>query len=86
LTLPDPPVVRRGASGSFYDKGVEGASHHAVIPNVNRIDNLREVWVIRQPCRSHRRLISVAISGGCGLIRLLHDDRQQTKPDKKKRQ
>ncbi len=34
----------RGASGSFYDKGLEGASHHAVIPNVNTINNLREVW------------------------------------------
>ena len=34
----------QGASGSFYDKGLEGASHHAVIPNVNTIDKLREVW------------------------------------------
>jgi DNA topoisomerase III len=23
---------------------LEGASHHAVIPNVNTVDNLREVW------------------------------------------
>ena len=30
--------------GTFYDKGLEGASHHAVIPNVNTIDKLREVW------------------------------------------
>jgi DNA topoisomerase III len=37
-------VIRRGASGTFYDKGLEGASHHAVIPNVNTIDKLREVW------------------------------------------
>ena len=44
IPVPDPPVIRRGASGSFYDKGLEGASHHAVIPNVNTIDNLREVW------------------------------------------
>ena len=29
---------------TFYDKGLEGASHHAVIPNVNTIDKLREVW------------------------------------------
>ena len=27
-----------------HDKGLEGASHHAVIPNVNTIDKLREVW------------------------------------------
>jgi hypothetical protein len=25
-------------------KALEGASHHAVIPNINTIDKLREVW------------------------------------------
>ncbi len=44
IPVPVPPVVRKGASGSFHDKGLEGASHHAVIPNVNTIDKLREVW------------------------------------------
>src|SRR3974377_13948 len=44
IPVPDLPVIRRGASGSFYDKGLEGASHHAVIPNVNTIDKLPEVW------------------------------------------
>jgi len=44
IPVPDRPVIRRGASGSFYDKGLEGASHHAVIPNVNTIDKLREIW------------------------------------------
>jgi len=44
IRLPDPPVIRRGASGTFYDKGLESASHHAVIPNVNTIDNLPEIW------------------------------------------
>src|SRR6201987_2432372 len=44
IPMPDPPVIRLGGSGTFYDKGLEGASHHAVIPNVNTIDNLREVW------------------------------------------
>ena len=39
-----PPVIRRGASGTFHEKGLEGASHHAVIPNVNTVDTLREVW------------------------------------------
>src|SRR5258707_8253542 len=33
IPVPDPPVIRRGASGTFYDKGLEGASHHAVTPN-----------------------------------------------------
>ena len=37
IPVPDPPIIRRGASGSFHDKGLEGASHHAVIPNVNTV-------------------------------------------------
>jgi DNA topoisomerase-3 len=44
IPVPEPPVIRRGASGTFYDRGLEGASHHAVIPNVNTIDKLPEVW------------------------------------------
>jgi DNA topoisomerase-3 len=44
IPVPEPPVIRKGASGTFYDKGLEGASHHAVIPNVNAIDKLPEVW------------------------------------------
>ncbi|MBO1077905.1 type IA DNA topoisomerase [Roseomonas haemaphysalidis] len=44
IPVPDPPVTRRGAAGAFHDKGLEGASHHAVIPNVNTVDTLREVW------------------------------------------
>jgi len=44
IPVPDPPMIRKGASGTFYETGLEGASHHAVIPNVNTIDKLREVW------------------------------------------
>lgn len=44
IPVPEPPIIRKGASGAFYDKGLEGASHHAVIPNVNTIDKLSEVW------------------------------------------
>src|SRR5260370_1199420 len=44
IPVPEPPVIRRGAGGTFYDKGLEGASHHAVIPNVNTIDKLPDVW------------------------------------------
>src|ERR1700726_3576930 len=45
IPVPTPPVIRKGAHGSFHDKGIEGASHHAVIPNVNTVDSLREVWL-----------------------------------------
>jgi DNA topoisomerase IA len=44
IPVPDPPVIRKGASGTFSDKGLDGASHHAIIPNVNTVENLREVW------------------------------------------
>ena len=44
VPVPEPPLVRRGASGTFHDKGLEGASHHAVIPNVNTVGTLAEVW------------------------------------------
>src|SRR5882724_4585317 len=44
IPVPDPPVIRRGAGGHFHDKGLEGASHHAIIPNVNTVDTLSEVW------------------------------------------
>ena len=44
LAVPSPPVIRRGRNGAFHDKGLEGASHHAVVPNVNTIGDLRSVW------------------------------------------
>jgi DNA topoisomerase-3 len=44
IPVPDPPIIRRGSNGPFHDEGIEGASHHAVIPNVNTVGTLREVW------------------------------------------
>ena len=44
IPVPEPPLIRRGASGAFHDKGLAGASHHAVIPNANTVDTLAEVW------------------------------------------
>ncbi|MDA0262351.1 MAG: DNA topoisomerase, partial [Proteobacteria bacterium] len=44
IPVPAEPIIRKGKSGNFHDKGLEGASHHAVIPNVNTTDSLREVW------------------------------------------
>jgi DNA topoisomerase-3 len=42
----DPPVIRRGKSGHFSDKALEGVSHHAIVPNVNVMDEL-EVRIAR---------------------------------------
>ena len=36
----DRPVIRRGRSGHFCDKALEGVSHHAIVPNVNVLDDL----------------------------------------------
>ncbi len=44
IPVPQPPLIRRGAGGPFSDRGLAGASHHAVIPNVNTADSLREIW------------------------------------------
>ena len=37
---PAEPVIRKGKSGHFCDKCLEGLSHHAVIPNVNGLEGL----------------------------------------------
>src|SRR5262249_12567731 len=42
----DPVVIRRGKSGHFSDKALEGVSHHAIVPNVNVMDEL-EVRIVR---------------------------------------
>lgn len=34
------PIIRRGKSGHFCDKALEGVSHHAIVPNVNVMDDL----------------------------------------------
>ncbi len=44
IPVPSPPMVRKGRNGAFHDRGLEGASHHAIVPNVNRIGALPEVW------------------------------------------
>lgn len=44
IPMPAQPIIRKGSRGAFHDKGVKDASHHAVIPNANTIDTLKEVW------------------------------------------
>ena len=44
IPAPSPPAIRKGRDGAFHDKGLEGASHHAIIPNVNTIGELKEIW------------------------------------------
>src|SRR5438477_12695885 len=35
IPVPHPAVIRKGASGRFHDKGLEGASHPGGMPNVH---------------------------------------------------
>ena len=44
VAMPSQPVIRKGRNGSFYDKGLEGASHHAVILNVNTLGDMGKIW------------------------------------------
>ena len=44
VPVPSPAVIRKGRNGAFHDKGLEGASHHAIVPNVNTIADLRAIW------------------------------------------
>ena len=44
IPVPSPPTIRKGRNGAFHDRGIEGASHHAIVPNVNTIGELKEVW------------------------------------------
>jgi DNA topoisomerase IA len=60
IPVAEPPVVRRGANGTFYDKGLEGASHHAVIPNVNTSTSCRRSG---PACRPTRRNYSTSSRG-----------------------
>jgi DNA topoisomerase-3 len=44
LPMPPTPIIRRGKQGHFWDKGLEGVSHHAIIPNGNTVGDLRKIW------------------------------------------
>ncbi|MCK8784921.1 DNA topoisomerase [Roseomonas sp. NAR14] len=57
IPVPAPPLVRRGKAGHFWDRGLEGASHHAVIPNVNTVGDLAAIWP--RLTQDERRLFDV---------------------------
>ena len=44
IPMPEPLVIRRGAGGTFHDKGLAGVSHHAVVPNANTVGDLKAIW------------------------------------------
>ena len=76
IPVPEPPVVRRGASGTFYDKGLAGVSHHAVIPNANTVGGLRAIWP--KLSGDERRLFDVIARSYLAAVMPDHRYRQTT--------
>lgn len=42
--VPGEPITRQGKAGHFCDKCLEGSSHHAIVPNVNTMDDLSDIY------------------------------------------
>ena len=76
VPVPDPPLIRRGLSGTFSDKGLAGASHHAVIPNHNTIESLRDVWP--RLSADERRLFDIVARSYLAAMMPDHRYRQTT--------
>ncbi len=76
IPVPEPPVVRRGAAGTFHDKGLAGVSHHAVIPNVNTVGGLKAIWP--RLSGDERRLFDVIARSYLAAVMPDHRYRQTT--------
>ncbi len=38
------PIIRKGKSGHFSDKALEGSSHHAIVPNIKTVDDWEAIY------------------------------------------
>jgi len=76
VPVPEPPVVRRGATGVFHDKGLAGVSHHAVIPNANTVGSLKTIWP--RLSSDERRLFDVIARSYLAAVMPDHRYRQTT--------
>ena len=76
IPVPQPPLIRCGVGGPFSDRGLAGASHHAVIPNVNTADRLREIWP--RLSADERRLFDVIARSYLAAVMLDFRYRQTT--------
>ena len=45
LRMPPEPIIRGGNQGHFWNKGLEGVSHRAIIPNADTVGDLRTIWL-----------------------------------------
>ncbi len=76
IPMPEPLVIRRGAGGTFHDKGLAGVSHHAVIPNANTVGDLKAIWP--RLSGDERRLFDVAARSYLAALMPDHRYRQTT--------
>jgi DNA topoisomerase-3 len=69
-------VIRRGKAGHFHDKGLEGVSHHAVVPNVNVVADL-EARIARLS-DDEKRLFALVCRSYLAAVMPDHEYRQTT--------
>jgi DNA topoisomerase III len=70
------PVVRKGKSGHFSDKALEGMSHYAIIPNVNTAETFSRVVPLLTPDES--RLFDMIVRQYLAALAPDHEYRQTT--------
>ena len=44
IEQPPTPVSRTGKNGTYWDKGLKGESHHALMPNPKTVDDIATIW------------------------------------------
>jgi DNA topoisomerase III len=74
-----PPAIRRGKSGRFCDRALEGVLHHAVVPNVNVLDDL-ETRLARLS-EDEKRLFALIRHSYLAAV-MPDNEYQQTAPDR----
>jgi hypothetical protein len=72
IPVPDPPVIRRGASGSFYDKELEGRAITPSFPTSTRSTNCARSGLACRPTRKNCSTSSRAAERQLDI--LLNDD------------
>src|SRR3954451_11212461 len=70
------PVIRRGRSGHFHDKGLAGVAHHAVVPNVKVMADL-EARLARLG-EDEKRLFALVCRSYLAAVMPDHEYRQTT--------
>lgn len=72
--VPEPAIVRTGKQGSFWDKGLEGCSHHALIPNVRTIGDLPSI--LPRLSEDERRMFDLVARACLAAVMKDHEYRQ----------